>query len=101
MKAVNMIRGLGQAIFGCSGDNSQSVHALWIIALAYSLPLGVQAGWGAVLAINLKKVAGIGSVMSGWIGCISTLSGCIGGSELNPQHFLTNFNSANVFVSWR
>eukprot|EP00035_Acanthoeca_spectabilis_P038277 m.51658 g.51658 ORF g.51658 m.51658 type:complete len:504 (-) comp9067_c0_seq2:1873-3384(-) len=79
MKAVNMIRGLGQAIFGCSGDNSQSVHALWIIALAYSLPLGVQAGWGAVLAINLKKVAGIGSVMSGWIGCISTLSGCIGG----------------------
>jgi hypothetical protein len=58
-----------------------------MIALAFSLPLGVQAGWGAVLAINLKKVAGIGSVTSGWIGCASTLSGCIGGSTARTPLF--------------
>eukprot|EP00037_Helgoeca_nana_P021948 m.222735 g.222735 ORF g.222735 m.222735 type:complete len:501 (-) comp25833_c3_seq3:94-1596(-) len=97
------------ALFGCCGRNSQAVGALWMIALAFSLPLGVQAGWGAVLAINLKKVAGIGSVTSGWIGCASTLSGCIGGIAIGAlsdrfigslkTFVLVSYSLASVFFA--
>lgn len=65
------------ALTGCRDAHTTAV--LWIIATAFAVPLGVQAGWGAVMAINLQQVAGIGPMMSGWIGCISTLSGCVGG----------------------
>ena len=51
---------------------------LWVVTLAFSLPLGVYAGWGAVLAINLKNF-GVSAIATGWLGCTMTLSGSLGG----------------------
>jgi MFS-type transporter involved in bile tolerance (Atg22 family) len=46
--------------------------------VAFSMPLGVYSGWGAVLAINLQQF-GISAIDVGRFGCGMTLSGCFGG----------------------
>ena len=46
--------------------SSSATRSLWVITIAFALPIGVYSGWGAVLAINLKE-AGIGATEAGLV----------------------------------
>ncbi len=56
----------------------RSVVSLWVINLAFSLPLGVYSGWTALLNINLTQVGGLTQIENGVLGCCMSLFGCIG-----------------------
>ena len=49
---------------------------LWLIALAFSLPIGVVGNWSAVLDVNVKPL-GVTQTDAGWMGFLETLSGCV------------------------
>jgi len=48
------------------------------LTIPYAITTGVFGGWGAVLYPNLKSF-NFSENSAGWLGSISTLSGCVGG----------------------
>nr|KAG5705692.1 hypothetical protein BaRGS_026631 [Batillaria attramentaria] len=50
----------------------------WLIALAYSIPLGVFEVWDIVLDVNLNTI-GISQTQAGWLGFYSVIGGCATG----------------------
>jgi len=57
---------------------SPQARRLWILTIPYAITTGVFGGWGAVLYPNLKSF-NFSENSAGWLGSISTLSGCVGG----------------------
>ncbi|VDI58584.1 MFS transporter, FLVCR family, disrupted in renal carcinoma protein 2 [Mytilus galloprovincialis] len=51
---------------------------LWLISIAFALPIGVYAAWGAILDVILHPV-GVSQEEAGWIGFYATVGGCIAG----------------------
>ncbi|CAC5412617.1 DIRC2 [Mytilus coruscus] len=51
---------------------SQRSGPVWLISLAYALPLGVYGVWGSVLDVILNPTE------VGWIGFYATMAGCFG-----------------------
>ena len=51
---------------------------LWVVAIAFALPLGIYSGWTTVLAINLQTF-GVSASAAGWLGFWMTLGGSLAG----------------------
>ncbi|XP_041371757.1 solute carrier family 49 member 4-like isoform X2 [Gigantopelta aegis] len=54
----------------------------WLVALAYSIPVGLYSGWSAVLDINLSSI-NISQDEAGWLGFYSTVGGCLAGVTIS------------------
>lgn len=50
----------------------------WLLCIACGVPTGFYGGWSAVLDLNLRAF-GLDEIQVGWLGCLSTASGCFFG----------------------